>query len=138
MADKVTPNQAANTESVSSRNPSSPRSLESRCTANEFAELESELSELLGKFTEKHPKVVQLREVLDQKLRRCTYPPTAPPLGARSGKWHEKGGKMVCDGYLTRFADEDFCSATPPEDWTKFEFNGVEYFFEPLSSSADK
>ncbi len=50
-----------------------------------------------------------------------------------SGEWREENGARVCDGYLTRFADQDFCAAEVPEDWVPFEFDGQQFYLQPLS-----
>lgn len=53
-----------------------------------------------------------------------------------SGKWVERDGVMVCDGYLTRVEDEDHCVAEVPDDWEKFTFDGKTYYMQPLRDAA--
>ena len=50
-----------------------------------------------------------------------------------SGEWVNRDGELVCDGYLMRKANEDFCSATVPDDWKPFWFNGKTYYVQPLN-----
>ncbi len=54
-----------------------------------------------------------------------------------SGEWIEEDGERYCDGYLTRNADEQYCSAEVPEDWRPFEFNGETYFVAPLRNDPE-
>lgn len=56
----------------------------------------------------------------------------------RSGEWTRKGAVRACDGYLTRYADEDFCSPEVPRDWVPFTFDGEEYYVQPLKNSNDR
>ena len=51
----------------------------------------------------------------------------------RPGVWIEKDGSRICDGYLTNNEGVDFCSATVPKDWKSFTYDGLEYFYQPLS-----
>jgi hypothetical protein len=97
------------------------------CPATRLRELEFQLQDLLQKFTEQHPDVIALQE----QIQACTAQPQL-----RSGKWVEQDGALVCDGYLTRSADQDYCSALPPEDWVPFTFEGQTYYVQPLGSSA--
>ena len=50
-----------------------------------------------------------------------------------SGKWIEKDGVLMCDGYLTRIESEDHCESKIPADWTPFEFDGRTYYMIPLT-----
>ena len=54
------------------------------------------------------------------------------PSAKETGEWIEKDGMRVCDGYLTRFENEDYCAAEVPSDWQPFEFNGRIYYVQPL------
>ena len=54
------------------------------------------------------------------------------PSAKETGEWIEKDGMRVCDGYLTRFENEDYCAAEVPSDWQPFEFNGRTYYVQPL------
>ena len=54
------------------------------------------------------------------------------PSANDAGEWIEKDGTRVCDGYLTRFENEDYCAAEVPPDWQPFEFNGRSYYVQPL------
>jgi len=49
------------------------------------------------------------------------------------GTWYDQSGARICDGFLTRNANEDFCAAEVPSDWIPFEFNGQTYYTHPLS-----
>ncbi len=35
--------------------------------------------------------------------------------------------------YLTKNEGVNFCSATVPKDWKSFTYDGVEYYYQPLS-----
>ncbi len=59
-----------------------------------------------------------------------SVPLDSPPR--LSGEWIEGDGVRVCDGYLTRFENEDYCAAEVPSDWQPFEFNGRTYYVQPL------
>lgn len=50
-----------------------------------------------------------------------------------SGEWKEVDGARVCDGYLTRISDDEFCSAEIPADWRRFEFDGKTFYIAPTS-----
>ena len=95
-------------------------------------EYEAELDRLRGIYTEDHPDVVRLRELAESAKTTClaatgqTFPP---------GKWREEDGALVCDGYMTRRADQDYCSADIPEDWVPFTFEGRTYYMQPLAES---
>ncbi len=54
------------------------------------------------------------------------------PSAKEAGEWIEKDGMRVCDGYLTRFENKDYCAAEVPSDWQPFEFNGRIYYVQPL------
>jgi hypothetical protein len=63
-----------------------------------------------------------------------------PPTGRvskkkRSGDWHLQDGELVCDGYLARSADEDFCADEVPEDWVPRKFNGQVYYVQPMGNT---
>jgi hypothetical protein len=58
--------------------------------------------------------------------------------GAYSGDWITRDGMRVCDGYLTRRQDQDFCDADVPNDWVPFEFAGRTYYAAPLSGEFDR
>ena len=62
-----------------------------------------------------------------------------PEPGQReySGEWIEEDGERYCDGYLTRNAYEQYCSAEVPQDWRPFEFNGETYFVAPLRNDSE-
>lgn len=42
------------------------------------------------------------------------------------GEWVEKDGGLVCEGFLTKFESDDFCSAGAPEDWVPIAYQGQE------------
>ena len=48
------------------------------------------------------------------------------------GEWKLRDGVRMCNGYLTRVEDEDFCAKSVPQDWEKFDFNGQTYYRVPL------
>lgn len=54
-----------------------------------------------------------------------------PPAGV----WRERDGHRICDGYLTRIENEDYCAAEIPADWEPFEFDGQVYYIQPLGGS---
>lgn len=54
-------------------------------------------------------------------------------LDLREGQWVERNGALVCEGYMTRFADENYCAAEPPSEWRAFEFDGQTWYMQPLS-----
>ena len=51
----------------------------------------------------------------------------------RPGVWIENDGSKICDGYLTKNEGVDFCSAAVPKDWKSLNYDGLEYFYQPLS-----
>ena len=53
-------------------------------------------------------------------------------LEQHEGNWVERDGARFCEGYLTRYADEDYCASDVPEDWRPFEFDGQTYYLQPL------
>jgi hypothetical protein len=55
-----------------------------------------------------------------------------------SGHWAMRDGVRICDGYLTRRRDQDFCEAEVPNDWVAFEFGGQTYYAAPLSGKLDR
>ena len=52
---------------------------------------------------------------------------------AGEGNWVEKDGVLVCEGFLTSFENDDYCSSGVPEDWVPFEYQGQEYYVQPLA-----
>ncbi len=54
-----------------------------------------------------------------------------------SGEWIEEDGVRFCDGYLTRNADDEYCSTEIPEDWRPFEFDGETYYVAPLRNDHE-
>ncbi len=82
-------------------------------------EMEAQFPKLLGR--EQGFVVVPPGTVLDEN------PPKLP------GKWKEVDGARICDGYLTRIAGDEYCSAEIPSDWGHFEFDGRKYYFAPIS-----
>ena len=57
---------------------------------------------------------------------------TAQPY---SGEWRYLNGEMICDGYLTRREDKEFCEPNVPDDWRAFRYDGEIYYVQPLSAS---
>jgi hypothetical protein len=83
-------------------------------------------------YSEDHPDVVRMRVWAEAAKADCL---AAADHGPRRGKWVEKDGVFECDGYMTRRADEDYCSAEIPEDWRPFTYDGKECFMQPLTDS---
>lgn len=54
-----------------------------------------------------------------------------------SGRWRYENGATVCDGYMTRFRDQDFCSSEAPDDWVPFEFDGQRFYLHRLAASQE-
>ncbi len=85
------------------------------------------------------PEQLRLFDELMAKEKRGFVLPPHDPESLKeqpvySGEWIERGGDRICDGYLTRFEDEDFCSAEIPGDWEPFEFEGTTFYVQPLSN----
>jgi len=53
------------------------------------------------------------------------------------GNWREADGSRICEGYMTRFEDEDYCASQIPEDWIPFQFDGETYYSQPLTDQSD-
>ncbi len=68
----------------------------------------------------------------DQNLPKQSDVEAKPPPKL-SGEWKTENGSLDCDGFLTRVANEDFCSVEVPEDWRPFQFNGKTYYVQPLA-----
>ena len=49
------------------------------------------------------------------------------------GNWIEKDGVLMCEEFLTKFENDDYCSSVVPEDWVPFEYQGQEYYVQPLA-----
>jgi hypothetical protein len=95
-------------------------------------EYKNELDELQRSYPEDHPDVIRLRELAELAKAGCF---AAAGQTFRSGEWVEKDGILVCDGFMTRRADQDYCSADIPEDWVPFTFEGKTYYVQPLVES---
>jgi len=91
---------------------------------------ENELEKMRQEYSETHPDVVRLRRLADSEKAKCIGTAGHAP---RSGQWAEKDGVLVCDGFMTRRADQDYCSSEVPEDWVPFTFDGKEYYVQPLT-----
>ncbi len=76
-----------------------------------------------------------LRDLEERGFAKMPEKPKSEP-GERdySGEWIKEDGVRYCDGYLTRNADEQYCSADIPEDWRPFEFDGETYYVAPLGN----
>ena len=57
--------------------------------------------------------------------------------GLSLGNWREENGVRICDGYMTRFKDEDYCASQIPEDWVPFQFDGETFYIQPLADYSD-
>ena len=66
---------------------------------------------------------------LDEYLKEYQLPP---------GMWREKNGTKICDGYMTRFENEEYCSARVPEGWVPFQYNGETYYVQALAGSDNQ
>jgi len=81
----------------------------------------------------------RLEELMARENRGFVIPPrNAGRPGDRpdySGEWTDHGGIKECDGYLTRFEDEEFCSSEIPSDWVPFAFEGRTFYVQPLSDN---
>ncbi len=53
------------------------------------------------------------------------------------GVWREERGSRICDGYMTRYENEDYCASQIPDDWVPFQFNGRKYYVQPLAGKPD-
>jgi hypothetical protein len=62
---------------------------------------------------------------------------TIRPGQLPNGTWYDQDGSRICDGFLTRNIDEDFCAPEVPSDWVPFEFDGQTYYVQPLSAKDD-
>jgi hypothetical protein len=91
-----------------------------------------ELEKLRGLHDETHPDVALARGLAELAEARCSG--TEVVQDSPSGQWVERDGQIVCDGYLTRFDDQDYCSADVPEDWKPFTFDGELYYVQPLDN----
>jgi hypothetical protein len=74
-------------------------------------------------------------EIVDESMTALQPQLTVPTDRILSGEWRVDNGQRICDGYLSRVEDEDFCVAEVPDDWEPFEYEGQTYYVQPL---ADK
>jgi hypothetical protein len=95
-------------------------------------EYQNELKKLRQRYAEDHPDVVRLRKLAERQQAKCSGAVDQTP---RSGEWVKKDGALVCDGYMTRRADQDYCSAEIPEDWVPFTYDGKEYYMQPSNET---
>ena len=56
-------------------------------------------------------------------------------LERNQSNWVERDGALVCEGYMTRYENEEFCSSEVPDDWRPFEFDGQTFYMQPLADS---
>ncbi len=56
-------------------------------------------------------------------------------LEENQSNWVERDGALVCEGYMTRYEDEEFCASEVPDGWRAFEFNGQTFYMQPLAES---
>ena len=107
---------------------------------NEYCELalfyRQELEKLRSRFDETHPDVIWSRELAELAEAKCAG--SVVTGDSKSGKWVQKDGILTCDGFMTRRADQDYCSAEVPGDWVPFEFDGQVYFLQPLQGSVER
>jgi hypothetical protein len=83
-----------------------------------------ELEQLRLEFPENHPSVHSLEEKVAAAQAQCT-------AGTGSNRLI-RNGEQLCDGYLVRRIDQNYCADKVPEDWVRREFNGRAYHFQPL------
>ena len=57
-------------------------------------------------------------------------------LERNQSNWVERDGTLVCEGYMTRYEDEEYCASVVPEDWRPFEFDGQTFYMQPLADSS--
>lgn len=75
----------------------------------------------------------QTDDLSDQVLAHVEYHKLTPH-DLPSDSWIEKKGSLVCDEYLTRIEEQDFCASAIPDDWVPLEINGETYYMQPLSA----
>ena len=59
-------------------------------------------------------------------------------LMLEQGNWRYEDGARICEGYLTRYEDEDYCASEIPDDWEPFEYDGRTYYVQPLSGTEER
>jgi hypothetical protein len=79
----------------------------------------------LEMYAESHPERIRCRDLQESDPE--------PNEDQFSGEWKIENGELICDGFLIRRSDKDFCSASVPEDWERFSYNGKTYYIQPLS-----
>lgn len=106
-----------------------------RTLLNENCELaiyyKQQLEELRLRYAENHPDVARLRGLIEAAEAECS---ASAAQSSPSGQWVERDGQIVCDGYLTRIDDQDYCAAEVPDDWRPFTFDGELYYIQPLDN----
>ncbi len=55
----------------------------------------------------------------------------------RAGAWLREDGKIRCEGYLTSFESDGFCSELPSESATPLEFEGEVFFLQQLATTSE-
>lgn len=53
-----------------------------------------------------------------------------------TGEWIQRDGARVCDGFMTRVGNEEYCVAEVPEGWQPFTFEGETYYRQPLDNQV--
>ena len=81
------------------------------------------------KYSEQHPDIARMRDDAESARLACV---------AHLDSWPKKGAILACDGYMTRYADQDYCSDEIPADWVPFTFDGQQYYFQPLVAAHPK
>ena len=104
------------------------RDVPSYCTVVEDAKTVRE--DLLARFSDNHPDVVGLTRFIEALQEQCSG---AKGNNQPSGNWHIQNGIRVCDGYIVRNANEEYCASEVPEDWVPYPFDGQEYYVQPLT-----
>ena len=87
----------------------------------------------LEKLRLDHPVDDTAIRLLEEKVAAAQAQCTAGTGNNRpSGNWRVHNGSRVCDGYIVRRIDQDYCTDQLPEDWVPRTFNGKEYYVQPL------
>lgn len=109
-------------------NPWAKRNIPDPCTAMEEAKRERD--DLLLRYQDNHPAVVTLTRFIEAAQAQCSK---ATGNNPPSGNWYLQDGIRVCDGYIVRNANEEYCASEIPEDWVPYSFDGQEYYVQPLT-----
>jgi hypothetical protein len=92
---------------------------------------------MADRFSAAEAEYARHRRDYDLSAQQCvTLLELQPSLGSRneprSGEWRIEDGRLVCDGYIVRRTDKDYCTDEVPEDWVPRGYDGQQYFFHRL------